>query len=309
MSRVATHRVAGETSDWKQQLEMRTNERTLITLLRVGVPRAVGVPFKRFAGALTYRTGELMGQGSAQRLSVEGNAPVWLALHGYCGTPEEMRLVVELAAELGFAAGAPVLAGHGSHARDLAHLSYADWLDGVRPALMAAAERGPVLVFGLSLGSLLAVELALAFPERILGLVLLSNAFFLSPFPAWPLRCVDKLGLPDFGVPKAYSDIGDPEARRTHLTYSAQPVRPAISLVRAADRLFERLPELRSPTLIVHGAKDRLCPVSNAWRVAERMGTPDVRVVVLPRSHHIVTRDFDREQLRSELRQFVRRLT
>ena len=268
----------------------------------------MSVRFKQFTGALRYNTGALMGQGSAERLSLEGAPPVWLALHGYCGTPEEMRLVIELAGELGCAAEAPLLAGHGSHARDLAHLSYADWLDGVRPTFLEAAQRGPVLLVGLSLGSLLAVELALSFPDRVLGLVLLSNAFFLSPFPAWPLRCADKLGLPDFGVPKAYADIGDPVARRTHLTYSAQPVRPAISLVRAADRLFSRLVELRCPTLIVHGAKDRLCPVSNAWRVAERIGTPDVRVIVLPRSHHIVTRDFDREQLKAELRQFARRL-
>jgi pimeloyl-ACP methyl ester carboxylesterase len=120
---------------------------------------------------------------------------------------------------------------------------------------------------------------------------------------------VDWLGLSDFGVPKSHADIGDREARESHLTYEVQPVRPAISLLRAGQRLFQRLPELKCPTLIVHGAKDRLCPVSNAWRVAEHMQQTEPRVVILPRSHHIVTRDLDSELLKRELSAFSTGLT
>ncbi len=265
--------------------------------------------WKRVSGAVDYRSGGLVGEGARERLSCPGGTPVWLALHGYCGAPEEMRLLVEVAQEQGFAAVAPVLRGHGTHPRELSPLRFADWMSGVRKELDAASQRGPVLLAGLSLGSLLAVGLSLEAPERVLGLVLLSNAFFLSPFPAWPLRWADGLGLRDFGVPKAHADIGDPVQRANHLTYSVQPVRPAVSLLKAADRLFQRLSEVRCPTLIVHGAKDRLCPVSNAWRVAQRLGTSDVRVVILPRSHHIITRDYDRQQLRAELRLFGRQLT
>jgi len=250
-----------------------------------------------------------MGEGSSTPLSVAGHAPTWLALHGYCGAPEEMRLVVDVAQRLGFQAEAPVLRGHGTHARDLAPLGFDDWYEGVRARFLVAAARGPVLIVGQSLGSLLGTRLCLEYPERVLGLALLANAFFLNPFPSWPLRGVDRLGVRDFGVPKFGADIGDPGARRTHLSYSVQPVAPAISLLRAADRLFLELPRLTCPTLVVHGAKDRLCPVSNAWRVAAQIGPDHARVVILPRSHHIVTRDFDREQLAAELSQFAARLT
>src|SRR5690606_27102444 len=175
----------------------------------------------QWTGALNYRSAALVGEGARQGLSVPGRAPVWLALHGYCGTAEEMRLVVELAEREGFQAEAPLLRGHGTHPRQLAPLGFDDWLSGVREVFEAAAERGPVLLVGLSLGSLLAVRLALDSPDNVLGLALLSNAFFLSPFPSWPLRWADFLRLPDFGFPKLAADIGDPEARRTHLTYSA----------------------------------------------------------------------------------------
>lgn len=264
---------------------------------------------KQFWGAFRCQTGTLRGEGSGTSLVAPGRAPAWLALHGYCGTPEEMRLVVEVAQSGGFQVEAPVLRGHCTHARDLAPLGFDDWYEGVRSSFLSAAARGPVVVVGLSLGSLLATRLALEYPERVLGLALLGNAFFLSPFPSWPLRSVDRLGLRDFGVPKLGSDIGDETARRSHLSYTVQPVGPAIRLLRAAERLFAELPRLTCPTLVVHGAKDRLCPVSNAWRVAEQIGSSRTRVVILPRSHHIVTRDFDREQLRNELTQFAARLT
>lgn len=262
----------------------------------------------RVKRAIAYESGELMGQGSSEPLTAEGRSPAWLAIHGYCGAPEEMRLVVDLGRQGGFQVEAPALAGHGTHARDLAPLKFEDWYQGLRAPFERAKNCGPVFLVGLSLGSLLAVRLALEHPDRVLGLCLLSNAFFLSPFPSWPLKWVDRLGLPGFGVPKAHADIGDAEARRTHLTYSAQPVAPAISLLRAAEHLFAELPRLSCPTLIVHGARDRLCPVSNAWRVAEKLGSRDVRVVILPRSHHIVTRDVEREKLRSEIDAFFQHL-
>jgi esterase/lipase len=48
--------------------------------------------------------------------------------------------------------------------------------------------------------------------------------------------------------------------------------------------------------------------VQNSWKVAELIGTTDRRVVVFPRSHHILTRDYEREQVRDELRHFIKRL-
>jgi pimeloyl-ACP methyl ester carboxylesterase len=218
-----------------------------------------------------------------------------------------MRLVVETAKRLGQRAVAPPLAGLGTHARDRAPRRFDDWVAGGRPLLARERARGPVVLAGLSLGSLLATQLVLENDRGILALVLMANAFFLAPFPAWPLRAVDHLPAPDFWVPKFGADIGDPRARSTHLTYSAQPVRAAVSVVRAGLALFERLSEVRCPTLVVHGAKDRLCPVSNAWRVAERLGSADTRVVILPRSHHIVTRDFDSSELARELTDLGRR--
>lgn len=253
--------------------------------------------------------GVLVGPGSPDPLEVPGASPPVLALHGFGGTPLEIALVVDVARELGLRAHAPLLPGHGTRVGDLAKRGWDDWLGAAEAVFEKLAGDGPVIVAGLSMGSLLAAHLAATRPDEVRALALLSNAAWLGwPFPTLALDIVDKLGLRDFSMPKAGADIADPEARRTHLTYDAQPVHAAIRVLEAARRVRGELGEVRCPTLIVHGKRDRVCPPSNARRVATRLGAPDPVVVMLPRSRHIVTRDYDREQTARELRAFFERV-
>ncbi len=256
------------------------------------------------------RRGGLVGPGSPAPRRVGGAAPAVLALHGFGGTPREVDGVVDVAAALGLAAQAPLLPGHGTRVEELAATRFADWLRGAEEAFAAlASEHGRVVVVGLSMGSLLAAELALAHPEQTAALGMLANAIALhSPFPSLALRAIDRLGLADFWVPKYGADIADPAARATHLTYDAQPIHAAISVLRAGDALVARLPRIRCPALVLHGARDRVCPASNAARVARRLGSRQLRCRVLPRSRHIITRDLERREVSAELSAWLERL-
>ena len=253
--------------------------------------------------------GGLIGAGNPAPIELPGRAPGVLALHGFTGTPLEVELVCDAAAELGLEAHAPLLPGHGTHARELARLRWSDWVDAAESAFDALERtRGPVVVAGLSMGALLAAHLASRHPERVAGLVLLANAAWLtSPFPSWPLMAIAALKLPDFAFPKFGSDIGDAYARSLNLTYSSQPVHAAIEVLKAGRVVQAKLGDVRCPTLILHGGRDRVCPARNAERVAELLGTRDRRVVILPESHHIVTRDIERAEVRRELRRFFQR--
>lgn len=252
---------------------------------------------------------ELTGSGDPSPITIPGRSPTVLAIHGFGGTPLEVALVTEVAASIGLAAHAPLLPGHGTTARELAKTGFADWSAAAGAALDRVTKSGePAIVAGLSLGSLLAIHLAAARPDDVRALVLLANATRLaSPFPSWPLRIVDRLGLGDFSVPKASADISDPAARATHLTYRSQPVHSAIQVLKAGERAEQLLGKIRCPTFIAHGRRDHVCPVSNAQRVSSQLGTADQRTVILPRSFHIITRDVDQDILKYELRRFLRR--
>ena len=208
---------------------------------------------------------DLLGEGVADALSVAGRAPSVLCLHGFSGTPQEVALVVDVAGELGLAAEAPLLPGHGQRVSDLAPLRFDDWLAAAEQHYARLAERGPVVVAGLSMGALLAFELATRHPASTAGVIAMANAVWLkSPWPTLALKLVDRLHLPDFRMPKAGPDLGDREQRALHLTYNAQPIRAAISLLRAGERLAENLSRVKAPTLLLHGARDAVAPVSNA---------------------------------------------
>lgn len=249
-----------------------------------------------------------LSAAAPEPIRIAGKAPGVVAFHGFGGTTREIELAVTVAGELGLSGLARALPGHGSHARDLAKTRFADWLAGAESAYQELASAGPVIAVGISMGSLVAAELAIEHPERVRGLVMLANAAWLRPPLAFALRAGGWLRLPDFLMKKGGSDIADVDARQSQISYTADPVHAAIDLERSARALRERLGQVRCPTLILHGARDRVCPVENAWRVANLLGTHDVRVVILPRSQHIITRDVERDEVARELRDFYARI-
>lgn len=277
-------------------------------------PKSWQEAWSLFRDAAGYRNGVLtesiatLPEAAPRR--VPGRTPSVLALHGYTGVPQEVELVVQAAAKLGLLAYAPVLPGHGTSPRDLAHLRFDDFLSKSRTYYAELAQKGPVIVIGLSLGSVLAAALAIENPDTTLGLGILANAFWLrSPFPSWPLVCFEKLPLADFGMLKMHSDLSDQGARESHVSYHVQPVRAAASVQAGGAYWAERLHQLRTRTLILHGAKDRVCPVENALRVGEAITDAPTRTVIFPRSHHILTRDVEREMVYAEIFAFLRSLS
>jgi carboxylesterase len=181
-------------------------------------------------------------------------------------------------------------------------------VSGAENAYQELAAAGPVIAAGISMGSLLAAELSIEHPERVRGLVLMANALWLRAPLTFALRAGGLLRLPDFLLRKGGSNIADEAARQSQISYTADPAHAAIDLERSARALRTRLARVRCPTLILHGALDGVCPVRNAWRAANLLGTRDVRVVILPRSQHIITRDVERDVVARELREFYARI-
>ena len=251
----------------------------------------------------------LIGDADPSARRHAGSRPSVLAIHGYGGTPFEVDLVVEVARELERETYAPRLPGHGTDATDLARTGWHDWSRAAEAALDGVASaQEPAVVCGLSLGSVLATHLAVTYPDKVRGLVLLANALWLYTPAELGLTAIRRLRVPDFQLPKVGADITDPASRRNHLTYGTQPVHAATEVLRGARLTRARLSEVRCPTLLVHGARDKVVPPANARRVAQRLGTRDWQVLMLPRSAHIVTRDVERHQVGAALRRFVEEL-
>ena len=241
-----------------------------------------------------------------------GKAPCLLAFHGFTGTTSELKPTLEAVSASGFAVEAPLLPGHGTTPSDLQNRTFDEWLTAGRDHRDRILARGGSLVLcGFSMGSLVALALAAEGAPHVAGLIVLGNAVELAIHSSLPFRIFERF---QWKVPDAYllkprrADMQDREAARKLTSYDRHPLRSAMEVYRAGLRVRALVPEITCPTLILHGAKDHVCPRKNAAWVADHVGSRDVTVRIYERSAHIVAADFDRDAVASDVVGFLQRL-
>jgi len=187
-------------------------------------------------------------------------------------------------------------------------------------AVMDALGLQRSALMGLSLGGGAALGFALAHPERVERLALvdaygladkvafqrLSHAMVQADWimlgsykllrksralTRWTLSylLVRKESITEELVDEVYQVIRDPQAGKAFLDIQRTDVLP--------DRLrtcfMDRIHELKMPTLIIHGEKDQLVPLSAAREAVRR--NPAIQLAVLPRCGHWPQRDAPEE--------------
>jgi carboxylesterase len=254
---------------------------------------------------------ELVGAGSPVPRRHLGGAPALLGLHGFGATPRELDPVIDVAVELGLCASAPLLPGHGTTLEQLATTGWEDWYRAAdRELSRLAADSGePVVLAGLSLGSLIAMHLAATRGATVRGLILLSPPTRLAwPWPDWFLGAVGPWVPRWFALPKRRPDALRAQARSEQLGYRGYPLRAATEVRDAGQRTLSLLGRIRCPTLIVEGQHDRVCRPGNAREILRKLGARDKHAVLLGRAAHLVTRDYDVDRLVDHVRSFLERV-
>jgi carboxylesterase len=241
----------------------------------------------------------------AEPFSSPGGPHGALVLHGFTGCPQSMRGLAEAFAEGGFAVELPRLPGHGTAVEDMVRTSWAEWsgaAEAVYADLSSRCER--VVVSGLSMGGTLAVWLAAHHPE-VAGLIVINAA--VEP-PAESFRDMMR-GILDSGtelMPGVGNDVADPDMQE--LAYDQLPVAGLLSLCEAQDDLFARLGDIRCPVLVMTSRQDHVVPPSSSDVLAEHVAGP-VERVMLERSYHVATIDYDKDEINRRAIEFGRKVT
>jgi len=219
----------------------------------------------------------------------EGESAV-LCLHGFTGTPFEMRPLGEALAATGFRARAPLLPGHGSTAEELARVPFTEWLAFVRlefEKLAASHER--VCVAGLSMGGLLTLALC---AERPVAMAAVIGTPLKLRFPIPQLVPLFKYVL--HSIPKTGgSDIRDPLARARHPGLSRMPLAGIHQLLRLQSYVRARLAGVDVPLLVAHGEHDVTADPGDAGRICRTVDSARCELLMLPNSAHVVPVDHD----------------
>jgi len=224
-----------------------------------------------------------------------------LLLHGFAGTPPELRRLGEHLAEAGWRCHGPVLAGHGTTPEALDRTRWQDWADSARLALDAlASECDTVVVAGQSMGGALALHLA-AHDGRISAVAVLAAPIWLSDRR---LRLIGLLKhLRRWHVPDATDvDLFWPEAVEELHSYGRRGTRSLHELTRLLATVRSELPMIRPPVLVLQGARDRSVDPRNAGDITRRLGcSAAVDTHVYPRSGHALSVDVDRDDINARV--------
>ncbi len=229
---------------------------------------------------------------------LRGGSRGCLLLHGFAGTPPEVRELGEFLAVHGYDALGPVMAGHGETPEAMARTRWTDWARSAQHALdRLRQDCREVFVAGQSLGGTMALHLAANNPD-IRGIVPMGAMGNPQLFPdrrLWIIRWL-KYVLP-WHVPSADCDLGDPSRLLALHSYARRPSVCIESLMHFLRVVQKELPSIRVPTLLLHGRRDRTVPVQNAPYILERLGSADKQLIWFELSGHTITVDLERDQV------------
>ncbi len=251
-----------------------------------------------------------------------------LLVHGLTGTPVEMRFVARRLHEQGFTVSAVQLAGHCGDRSDLLATGWRDWYRSVeQAALKLRAEVDHLFVAGLSMGALLALELAIERPGEVDGVGLYGTTF---RYDGWAIPKVARLSflLPlacalGYGRDRQFMEshpYGIKNERiRAWIVGSmssgdsgaaglpGNPFPSLAQLVTLSRRVRRRLTQVRTPCLVVHSTDDDVASLHNVGVIERRVAGP-VEKVLLDDSYHMVSVDQQRDLVADRSAEFFSRI-
>lgn len=229
-----------------------------------------------------------------------------LLLHGFAGTPPELRRLGEHLAARGWRCVAPVMAGHGVTPEEFARVTWRDWAESALAALEAlAAECDVVCVAGQSMGGSMALHLAARDPS-IAAVAALASPIWIR---GWRLRLLPVLhNVVRWHVPSDEVDLYDQAAIEELWSYSRRPTSAILELMRFIAAVRDELAMVRAPVLLMHGGRDRTIDPRNMGDIAARLVcSAAVETVLLPRSGHALSVDVDRETVNARIGEWFER--
>ena len=229
-----------------------------------------------------------------------------LVVHGFTGNPSSMRELAESFAAAGYHVELPRLAGHGTAVANMIPTRWADWSSDAELALgQLQARCARVVVAGLSMGGALTLWLASRHAE-LAGIVCINPAT--QPLPDDMMQAIS--GMVEGGVesfPGIGSDIADPDVVES--SYSDTPVRALYSMfVDGVTPLSTQYPSITIPLMLFSSINDHVVDPKHGDFLTEQYGGT-VERIMLERSFHVATQDFDKHVINEGAVRFVDRVT
>lgn len=242
----------------------------------------------------------------------EPKKPACLLIHGFTGTPKEMRWMGEFLNRQGYTCLGIRLAGHATDPEDMIRSHWTDWTASVEDGyhlLRGVADN--IFLVGLSMGGVLALLMSTRLAPRVMGVVAMSTPYKLPDDPR--LRHIEWISKIVSYMPKSDEEPGaswfDKEAWKDHISYPQNPVRSIGELNKLLGEMRAALPQLCVPVLLVHSKDDGYVLPDNIELIYDDLlQASDKTKLYVTGSGHVLPRDAARQQVFQSALEFIQRI-
>lgn len=232
----------------------------------------------------------VLGRRLSEPFYFERGPVACLLIHGFSGSPAEVRPLGEYLAEQGVSVKAPLLPGHGTTPEDLQKTRWPQWVRAAEHELAELqAQHGRVHVVGFSMGGL--VSLYLGAHRELASVTTLSTPAKLAD---WRQILVP---LARYFVKYYPAKVSNPEIAAQLDSYDRFPVEAMHSLLRLARQVRRDLPRVTAPLLALQGDRDRWIAGESGDYIVANAGSSEKNLVLLPGRNHLITLERGREEV------------
>jgi carboxylesterase len=241
----------------------------------------------------------------------DASKPACLLIHGFTGTPKEMRWMGEYLQRQGYTCLGIRLTGHATHPEDMIRSRWTDWVASVEDGYhLLCGLTDDIFLVGLSMGGIL--SLLMSTRLKVKGVVAMSTPSRLpTDYPIWLMELLSR--FIKFS-PKTKQPPGsgwfDKAAYKEHIVYGQNPVRSAAELKKLILELRAALPKINVPVLLMHSRDETYILPDNLEYIYDRLvNTSDKTKLYLTGSGHNLPRDASREQVFRSALAFIQRVS
>lgn len=240
----------------------------------------------------------------------EPSKPACLLIHGFTGTPKEMRWMGEFLNHNGYTCLGIRLTGHATDPEDMIRSNWTDWTASVEDGYsLLQSFTSNIFLIGLSMGG--ALSLLMSARLDVMGVVAMSTPYRLPDDPR--LRHIDWIARMIPYMPKSNEEPGsswvDKEAWKDHISYPQNPVRSVGQLNQLLGVMRTALPNLRLPILLMHSKDDDyVLPENMELLYTNLVNASDKTKLYVSGSGHVVVRDAARQQVFQSALEFIQRI-
>ena len=238
----------------------------------------------------------------------EGNSVGCLLIHGFTGTPYEMReLGTFLNSRYGYTVSGPALEGHATQFSSILRTDWRDWYNSVDIAYLELKSRcSHLFAIGLSLGG--ALTLHLSAHRHLDGVVSVSAPAYINhPYEFW-FRSFPLLFslLPALLKSAQDDDTQDPTVAARHVAYDRNPTRQAASMILDLfPHVRSHLAGIQTPALLLQGRQDKTIPADSMSILHAGLGSTEKSMVWLEPSGHLALEDYAKGEAFREIGDFI----